>query len=114
MGKTRIARFMDGLAVPAPWGMPGWRSQVFHTRTDVLRTPTIRAHIQQEVWKMALVHAYATHAHRKCTCLMRAPAAVGVLMAFGCAPRDGLPAERQRQESTAACFKTCRTVCMWC
>ena len=34
-------------------------AKVFHTRTDVPRTPTIRAHIQQEVWKMALVHTYA-------------------------------------------------------
>ena len=28
----------------------------------------------------------------KCTCLTRAPAAVVVLMAFGCAPCDDLPA----------------------
>ena len=42
-------------------------AKVFHTRTDVPRTPTIRAHIQQEVWKMALVHTYAYYAHTHTT-----------------------------------------------
>ena len=51
-------------------------AKVFHTRTDVPRTPTIRAHIQQEVWKMAFVHTYAyyvrthytTTAGSECVC----------------------------------------------
>ena len=46
--------------------------------------------------------AHACADRVKCTCLTRAPAAVGVLMAFGCAPRDGLPAALANRISIAS------------
>ena len=59
---------------------------------------------------------YATHAHRKCTCLTvtRAPAAVGVLRdGFRViAPRDGLPAERHSVNKSRPQHTLVRTHCV--
>ena len=113
------------------WKKQGMAWLTWHPALVGLSRPRVRrGHAQSEAKPGPLMmngfsglqHACADRV--KCTCLTRAPAAVGVLMAFGLSDvlraMVYLPCARKRirtashRYANGNLFQNLRTVCMWC